>query len=421
MPAPSSPDHDHQIYDLPVAGDRSTYKLTSMSQSPTNAHAISTAAMLERLVGFDTTSRNSNLELIGFVRAYFDDLGVNYRVSLNPEGTKANLHAIIGPQEPGGIALSGHVDTVPVDGQTWSSDPFALRRAGNILHGRGAADMKGFVASFLAAVPDMQARHLAKPLHLFISYDEEVGCHGARRLIEDLDESGLKPRLCVVGEPSGMQPILAHKGKLALQVSVRGKPGHSSEPTRGVNAVHAAAEAIAHVAAEARRFAHVGPFEEGYDPPYTTAHVGTVQGGTILNIIPERAEFVMEWRTIPANDPYVELERLKQFIAAEIEPAMHHIDPATGFFYDVNAWLPALSLAPDHELTDVVKQLTGANSAGKVSYGTEGGLYQQAGIATIVCGPGHIAQAHQPDEWIAQAQLDECDRFLRRLADRLLV
>jgi acetylornithine deacetylase len=377
--------------------------------------------MLERLVGFDTTSRNSNLELIGFLRAYFDDLGVKYRVSHNPEGTKANLHAIIGPQEPGGIALSGHVDTVPVDGQAWSSDPFTLRRIGDRLQGRGAADMKGFVASFLAAVPDMQARHFVKPLHLFISFDEEVGCHGARRLIEDLDESGLKPALCVVGEPSGMQPILAHKGKLALKVSVRGKPGHSSEPTRGVNAVHAAAEAIAYVAAEARRFARIGPFEEGYDPAYTTAHVGTINGGTILNIIPERAEFAMEWRTIPADDPYAELDRLKQFVATQIEPAMHHIDPASGFAYEVNAWLPALSLAPDHELTDVVKQLTGANSAGKVAYGTEGGLYQQAGIATIVCGPGHIAQAHQPDEWIAQAQLDECDRFLRRLADRLLV
>jgi acetylornithine deacetylase len=392
-----------------------------MPHVPTAAAALTTAAMLERLVGFDTTSRNSNLELIGFVRAYLDDLGVKYRVSLNAEGTKANLHAIIGPQRPGGIALSGHVDTVPVDGQAWSTDPFTLRRVGDRLQGRGAADMKGFVASFLAAVPDMQARHLAKPLHLFISYDEEVGCHGARRLIEDLDESGLKPALCVVGEPSGMQPILAHKGKLAVKVSVRGKTGHSSEPMRGVNAVHAAAEAIARVAAEARRFEREGPFEEGYDPPHTTSHVGTVHGGTILNIIPERAEFVMEWRTIPADDPKVELERLKQFITAEIEPAMQRIDPATGFDYDVSAWLPGLSLAPDHALTDIVKQLTGANSAGKVAYGTEGGLYQQAGIATIVCGPGHIAQAHQPDEWIAQAQLDACDDFLRRLADRLLV
>jgi acetylornithine deacetylase len=377
--------------------------------------------MLERLVSFDTTSRNSNLELIAFVRAYLDGLGVSYRVSTDARGGKANLHAIIGPQAAGGVALSGHVDTVPVDGQAWSSDPFALRGADGRLYGRGSADMKGFVASFLAAVPDIQARKLAKPLHLFVSYDEEVGCNGARRLIEDIADSGLKPELCVVGEPSLMRPILAHKSKLAIRVSVRGKPGHSSEPARGVNAVFAAAETIAWVAHEARRFAAEGPFEEGYDPPYTSMHVGTVQGGTILNIIPERAEFVMEWRCIPANDVEQEFDRLKRFVAGEIEPAMQAVDPACGFSYEVVGVIPGLSLPPDHHLTDVVKQLTGANHAGKVAYGTEGGLYQRAGIATIVCGPGNIAQAHQPDEWIAQSQLDECDSFIRRLADRLLV
>ncbi|HEY5299689.1 MAG TPA: acetylornithine deacetylase, partial [Acetobacteraceae bacterium] len=352
-----------------------------------------TTELLARLVAFDTTSRNSNLALIDFIRAFLDRHDVAYRVSTNPDGGKANLHAIIGPQEAGGIALSGHVDTVPVDGQAWSTDPFALRGDSGRLYGRGACDMKGFVAAFLSAVPALRARRLPKPLHLFITYDEEVGCAGANRLIEDLAISGLKPALCIVGEPSGMQPILAHKGKLNLHVRVRGKPGHSSDPAKGVNAVHAAAEAIAHVAAEGRRFAVEGPFEDGFDPPHTTAHVGTVQGGTILNIIAERAEFVMEWRNIPADDCDREVERLKAHIARAIEPAMKAVSVDAGFSYEVLVAMPGMSLSPEHELASLVKQLTGSNSTGKVSYGTEGGFYQQAGIPTIVCGPGHIAQA----------------------------
>src|SRR5579863_614657 len=375
----------------------------------TEPSLLTTTELLARLVEFDTTSRNSNLELIGFVRAYLDSHDVPYRVSTDPTGQKANIHAVIGPMSAGGIALSGHVDTVPVDGQSWTSDPFALRRHNGRLYARGAADMKGFVAACLAAVPEMQARPLAKPLHLFISYDEEVGCDGAQRLIVDLDESGLKPALCVVGEPSGMKPILAHKGKLNLRVKVRGKPGHSSEPGKGVNAIFAAAQAVSYVADEARRFAQEGPFEDGFDPPHTTIHVGTIQGGSILNIIPEHAEFIMEWRPIPSDNGMREVERLKAYVAAHIEPAMHAVDPATGFSFEVRNTMPGMAIPPDHELTALVKQITGANSAGKVSYGTEGGYYQAAEIPTIICGPGDIAQAHQPDEWVAQEQLDACD------------
>ena len=380
-----------------------------------------TAEMLARLVSFDTTSRNSNLPLIGFVRSYLDGLGVPYRVSTDETGQKANIHAIVGPQAAGGLALSGHVDTVPVDGQAWSADPFALREQNGNLYARGSCDMKGFVASCLAAVPDFQARDLARPLHLFISYDEEVGCGGAKRLIQDLTESGLKPALCVVGEPSGMKPILAHKGKLNLRVRAKGMPGHSSEPAKGVNAIYPIAAAIAYVEAEARRFALEGPFEDGFDPPYTTVHVGTVEGGSILNIIPEYAEFVMEWRPVPSVNPWEQVERLKAHVAQYIEPAMKAANPACGFSYEIELEMPGMALAADHELTSVVKQLTGSNSTGKVSYGTEGGFYQNAGIPTIICGPGHIAQAHQPDEFVARAQLDACDAFVRRLADRLLV
>ena len=375
--------------------------------------------MLARLVAFDTTSHGSNLALIEHVRAYLDGHGVPYRLSFDPSGTKANLHATIGPLAPGGVALSGHVDTVPVDGQAWTGDPFALRRRGDRLVARGAADMKGFVASCLAAVPDLQAAGLTRPLHLFLTYDEETTCDGARRLIADLNESGLTPDLCVVGEPSGMTPVIAHKGRLALRVSVRGWPGHSSQPARGANAVHAAAEAVAWAVAEARRFAAEGPFEDGFDPPHTTVHVGTIEGGTGLNIIPERASFVMEWRTVPADDSSVELGRMRAFVAERIEPGLRAVHPSCGVEFEVLGRLPGLSLDPGHELAALVGQLTGSNAAGKVAYGTEAGLYQQAGIPTIICGPGHIEQAHRPDEWIARAQLDACDAFIRRLAARL--
>jgi acetylornithine deacetylase len=361
------------------------------------ATRTTTAEMLERLVSFDTTSRNSNIALIGFIREYLDGLGASYRVSTDATGQKANLHVIIGPRQAGGLALSGHVDTVPVDGQAWTSDPFSLRRDDGKFYARGSCDMKGFVAACLSAIPDFQARRLARPLHLFISYDEEVGCFGAQRLIQDLDESGLRPDLCVVGEPSGMKPILAHKGKLNLHVTVRGLPGHSSEPSKGVNAVQAAGEAIAWVAREARRLRTEGPFEEGFDPPHTTIHVGTVEGGSILNIIPEHAAFTMEWRPIPGDSPHDHMERMKTFIAGTIEPAMKAVHPACGFAYEIALEMPGMALPADHALATVVKQLTGSNSAGKVAYGTEGGFFEQAGIPTIICGPGHIAQAHQPD------------------------
>jgi acetylornithine deacetylase len=392
-----------------------------MDLTQTAAIRMTTTDLLERLVSFDTTSRNSNLALIGFIRTYLDSFDVPYRVSTDPSGQKANLHATIGPVQPGGLALSGHVDTVPVDGQAWTGDPFGLRRRDGKLFARGSCDMKGFVAACLAAVPDFQARTLVRPLHLFISYDEEVGCHGVQRLLEDIADSGLRPDLCVVGEPSGMKPILAHKGKLNLNVTVRGLPGHSSQPSKGVNAVQAAGEAIAWIAREARRLQAEGPFEDGFEPPHTTVHVGTVQGGTILNIVPEHAAFTMEWRFIPGDSPHRHAERMQAWIAETIEPAMKAVHPACGFSYDIALEMPGMALPADHALTAVVKQVTGANSAGKVAYGTEGGYFQNAGIPTIICGPGHIAQAHQPDEWIAESELDSCDRFIRRLTDRLLV
>lgn len=381
--------------------------------------ALSTTDILAALVGFDTTSRNSNLALIGWVRTYLDGHGVPYGISLDATGQKANLHATIGPHAAGGVALSGHVDTVPVDGQAWTTDPFALVRHGGRLQARGATDMKGFVACALAAVPGLLTAGLRRPVHLLLSYDEEVGCLGAQRLVRDLDAGGLRPALCIVGEPTLMQPVLAHKGRLAARVEVRGRSGHSSAPARGVNAVHAAAEAVAWLSAEARRMAAEGPFESGFDPPCSTVHVGVMQGGTSLNMIPGHASFEVEYRGIPATDRDAELDRLRTHAAAVIEPAMRAVDPAAGFTVTVLNDVPALSLDPSHELAGLVRQLTGSNSTGKVSYGTEAGVFQAAGIPSIVCGPGDIAQAHQPDEWIAKSELAACDGFIQRLAARL--
>jgi acetylornithine deacetylase len=267
-------------------------------------------------------------------------------------------------------------------------------------------------------VPRLKGRKLAKPVHLFVTHDEETTMEGARRMVAELDAAP-RPACCVVGEPTLMQPVMAHKGKLSLRVVVRGKPGHSSEPSKGVNAVHAAAEAVAWVVARARERASTGPFDPQFDPPYTSIHVGTIAGGTILNIIPEHAEFTMEWRNIPADDLEVEFAVLRKHVAAVLEPGMKAVDAKTGFSYEVIDSIPGLALPARDPLVAMVQQASGSNSLGSVSYGTEGGLYERAGIPTIVCGPGSIAQAHQPDEWIAASQLLACDAFIDRLAERI--
>jgi acetylornithine deacetylase len=375
--------------------------------------------MLARLVAFDTTSRNSNLDLIGFLRAWLDAHEVPYRLSFDPTGQKANLHAIIGPVQPGGLAFSGHLDTVSTDGQTWTGDPFTLRRQDGRLIGRGACDMKGFIAAVLAAVPDIKARKLTRPVHLLLTYDEEVGYHGARRLLQDLQESGLRPAACLVGEASGMQPILAQKGRLIFRVRVQGHGAHSSEAHRGVNAAHAAAEAMAWLAAESRRLATDGPTEAGFDPPYSTLQVSNITCAGLPNSLPDRTGFDVEWRNIPADDPVQELTRFQAHVATAIEPGMHARHPGAGFEYQVMLELAALSLPPEHELARAACDITGTAVGGKVSYCSEGSLYQPSGIACMVCGPGHVAQVHQPDEWIAESQLAACDGFIRRLVDRM--
>ena len=378
---------------------------------------LGSAEILSRLVAFDTTSRSSNLALIDWVRQYLDRDGVHVRESRNPEGTKSNLHVVIGPLQPGGLALSGHVDTVPVDGQNWSTDPFVLAERDGRLHARGSTDMKGFVASMLAAVPELLAREAPRPVHLFITFDEETTCAGARRLVEDIQDSGLKPAMCIVGEPSGLRPISAHKGRLSAVANVRGRAAHSADPGRGVNAIHAAARALAWLADEAERLGREGTRADGFDPPHSTTQCGLIEGGAILNIVPERARFEVEWRTVPGDDGRALLQRLQDHVAGTIEPGMHAVDGETGFEFEVVHELPPLALPDGHRLADLVMAASagGANRPGAVSYGTEAGIFERAGIASIVCGPGDIGRAHKADEWIGRDELEAADEFIRRV------
>lgn len=382
---------------------------------------MSSIEMLAKLVSFNTVSHNSNLSLIQFVTSWLDAHSVAYRLSFDPTGKKANLHATIGPVQAGGLGFSGHLDTVSTEGQSWTGDPFTLRRQDGRLIGRGACDMKGFIASVLAAVPDIKARPLTQPVHLLFTYDEEVGYHGARRLIEDIAQSGLRPAACVVGECSEMQPILAQKGRFILRVEARGHVAHSSEAHRGVNAVHAAAEAIAWLAEQSRNHVRCGPFEEGFEPSYTTLQVSDVASEALPNNVPGVARFGVEWRNIPADDPHKELARFQRHVATTIEPEMRALHPDAGFGYDVRLDLAALAMSPDHALARAACDITGTRFGGKVSYCSEGSLYQPVGIACMVCGPGHVSQVHQPDEWIEEGQLAQCDAFVRQVVDRMAV
>lgn len=379
--------------------------------------APSSADILETLVRFDTTSRNSNLDLIGWIRAYLHGHGVHVRESRNADGRKANLHAIVGPARAGGIAFSGHVDTVPVDGQDWRTDPFRLHAAGDRLHARGAVDMKGFVASMLAAVPDLVAEKRDTPVHLFITYDEEVDCSGAHRLVDDIAESGWRPAACIVGEPSSLRPIAAHKGRLSARVTVRGRAAHSADPRQGANALHAAAHLIAWIDGEAERLAREGRRADGFEPPWSTTQVGLASGGAILNIVPEHARFDCEWRNVPGDDLASLLARFRA-AAAPVDTRLRAVDPEAGVTIAVLHELPALALPDTHPLASLALEAStgGANRAGHVSYGTEAGIYMNAGIPTVVCGPGDIARAHKPDEWIGRSELDACDRFIREAA-----
>jgi acetylornithine deacetylase len=380
--------------------------------------ALSTIEMIRRLVSFDTTSRESNLALIDFVRDYLDGWGIASELVYDTERRKANLYATLGPDDRPGIMLSGHTDVVPVDGQAWQSDPFALAERDDRLYGRGSADMKSFLAVALALVPEFLACRPKTPIHFALSYDEEVGCLGVRGLIAELKQRPVRPRLCIIGEPTLMQPVTAHKGKRSLRCEVHGAESHSALAHVGVNAIEAAAEIIAHLKNMARRKRDHGPFDPAFTPPYTTIHTGTVIGGTALNIVPRECRFDFEFRSLPTEDSEALLDELKRF-AATLLPEMRAVSAATGIDFKETNGIPALSAAPDDEVVLLAQALSGANALGKVSFGTEGGLFQEAGIPTVICGPGSIEQAHKPDEFIALDQVRQCETFMRRLMERV--
>ncbi|MGZ5090567.1 MAG: acetylornithine deacetylase [Burkholderiales bacterium] len=382
-----------------------------------DSHSTS-VEMIGKLVAFPTVSRDSNLALIDFVRELLRDLDADVRLTFDDERRKANLFATLGPRCDGGLVLSGHTDVVPVEGQAWDADPFALRQQQGRLYGRGTSDMKSFIAIALAMLPAYVPR-LTKPLHLALSYDEEVGCIGVGRLIEDLARARVRPAGCVVGEPTLMAPVIAHKGKKSFRCAVRGVAAHSAYAPTAVNAVEAAAEAVAFLKKMARRHQEAGPHDNGFDVSHTTLHTGVIHGGTALNIVPHECTFDFEVRHLPRDDPDALLDELKAYIARALEPGMHRIDPRTGFEITQLSEIPALDTSGETHIVGLVQELTGNTEIGKVSYGTEASQFQRAGIPTVVCGPGSIEQAHKPNEFITLEQVQACESFLGKLMERM--
>ena len=379
---------------------------------------LTTSDILARLVGFDTTSRNSNLALIEYVEDYLGGFGVTSERVPDETGQKANLWTTIGPLDRPGIVLSGHTDVVPVDGQTWTSDPFTLAKREGRLHGRGACDMKGFLAACLAAVPAMVEHHLERPIHLAFSYDEEVGCVGVTRLLDVLRHRPNRPQFCIVGEPTNMAVVIGHKAKRSMRVTVTGRSCHSSLAPEGVNAVEYAARMIARLREIGQRLAADGFRDDAYDVPFTTSHTGRIVGGTALNIVPDTCSFECEFRVMPTEDADVLVEEIAAYACQTLEPEMRAIAPETGIDIDVFAAFPGIETSPDGELTGLVKRFAGVDGHAKVAYGTEAGRFKDMlDIETVICGPGRIAVAHRPDEFVEIAQLDKCDAFLARLID----
>ena len=374
---------------------------------------------VEELVRFDTVSRNSNLRLIEFVRDYLADLGIDSYLVPDDSGKKANLFATIGPEGVPGVVISGHTDVVPVDGQDWATDPFEAVEKDGRIYGRGTADMKSFIAVALALAPEMRERGLAVPVHFAFSYDEEIGCVGVRRLLAALGGLKVRPKACIVGEPTEMKVVTAHKGKAAMRCVIRGHACHSAMAPYGVNAVEAAADIIGRLKAMGERLRREGPFDNDFDPPFSTVHTGTIAGGTALNIVPADCRFDFEVRTLPQLSPQRVVEEIQDYASRELAPGMQRVAAESGIGWEHLSGFPGLQTSADAEVAELAKQLTGDNSVSKVSFGTEAGLYQESGIPAVVCGPGSISQAHKPDEFIALDQLAKCEEFFRRLIGRL--
>jgi acetylornithine deacetylase len=375
--------------------------------------------MIRRLVGYDTTSRDSNMPLIDWVRDYLAGHGVDSTLIRDDTGTKANLFATLGPQDPPGICLSGHTDVVPVDGQDWDSDPFDLTEKDGRLYGRGTCDMKGFLAIALALVPEFQRRGLQTPLHLAMSHDEEVGCRGVPHMLARFGDGLPRPAMCIVGEPTSMKVVRGHKGKKAFRCDVHGVEAHSSLAPTAVNAIEYAAEIVAFLRRMARRKREEGPLDDGYDIAHTTIQTGVIRGGTAINIVPRHCSFEFEFRVVPADDPYTLFEEVRRFATEELEPEMRAVHPESRIDFTLISGYPGLDTVEDDPVVALAKRLTGANSTYKVAFGTEAGLFQQAEVPTVVCGPGSIDQAHKPNEFVSLDQLAQCEHMMKRLMEQM--
>lgn len=379
----------------------------------------STTAILDRLIGFASVSSESNLDIVAWIEDYLSQHDVTARRIPDPTGRKASILATIGPAGRPGVVLSAHTDVVPVAGQNWSSAPFVATRRDNRIVGRGATDMKGFIASVLAHVPHFKAAATATPIHIALSYDEEVGCLGAPDLVAEIAAAPVKPALCIVGEPTGLGVGYAHKGKVARRVIVTGRSGHSALPHRAANAVSSAARIVAALDDLAQRIAREQPRDGAFDPPYTTVHVGSLHGGSALNFVPDRATLEYEIRYTPDADVAALQTEADTVIATERKKLKAQA-PEAGITVEDMASYPALMTALADPAVAAAQYLAGRPEAAMtVSFGTEAGLYAQAGIPTVVCGPGDIGRAHKADEWICIDELAAADRMMQRLATQL--
>lgn len=375
--------------------------------------------ILERLIAFPTVSRDSNLDLIGYVARLLEVQGVAVQLIHSEDGLKANLFATIGPTDMPGVMLSGHTDVVPVDGQDWAMPPFVMTERDGKLFGRGAADMKGFIACALSAGLKASKVELKTPLHLALSYDEEIGCIGVRSLVDTLAAAPYRPALCIVGEPTSMQVATGHKGKIGARAVCRGREGHSALAPLALNAIHLGCDFVAALRAEQDRLARDGARDGDYDIPYTTVHVGKMNAGVALNMVPNLCQIDFEIRNIAADDADAILERLR-VEAKCISSAAKEKASEAAIDIEVFNTYPGLDTPASSQAVAFVKSLTGANGTIKVAFGTEGGLFSRdVGTPTVVCGPGSMAQGHKPDEFVSVEQLRRCDDMLANLLNRL--
>ena len=378
-----------------------------------------TQALLRQLISFPTVSSDSNRDLAALLADRLDDAGARVEVQESPDGRKANLFATLGPDAPGGIVLSGHTDVVPADDQVWTSDPFEMVERDGRLFGRGACDMKGFVAAAVAKAPDFAGEPLLRPLHFAFTYDEEVGCLGARALAGWLKDRGISPGIAIIGEPTNMQIIEGHKGCCEYTTRFRGLSGHGSTPARGVNAVEFAVRYVARLMEIGEELKARAPADSRFDPPWTTINTGLFTGGNARNAIPETASVEWEFRPVQSSDFEFVRSKIEDYVRESLLPAMRGISPDAEIVTDVIGEVAELEPTADNEARDILMQLTGSNTTDVVPFGTEAGIFAALGMSTVVCGPGSIQQAHKPDEFVAVDQLAKCLTMLDRLEERL--